>query len=70
MQTEAELVQQIRAGSAGAFAQLFGTHCQPLINFARRYLHDTSTAENVVQDVFLAIWSKRSRLDPSLNIKT
>ncbi len=67
---EAGWVQKIRASDGGAFEQLFRAYCQPLINFARRYVKDLAIAENVVQDIFLTVWSNRSQLDPSLSIKT
>jgi RNA polymerase sigma-70 factor (ECF subfamily) len=41
-----------------------------LINFARRFVGETETAENLVQDVFLKIWEHRAKLNPELNIKT
>ncbi len=41
-----------------------------MINFSCRYVHDTQIAENIVQDVFLKIWSAREELNPSLNIKS
>jgi RNA polymerase sigma-70 factor (ECF subfamily) len=63
-------VEKIRAGDAAAFERLFTMYCQPLIRFARRYVQDTGVAENIVQDVFLNIWSNRSRLDPSSKIRT
>jgi RNA polymerase sigma-70 factor (ECF subfamily) len=68
--TNSNLVKKIRLGDSKSFEKLFMTYCQPLINFARRFIRDTSTAENIVQDVFLEIWINRSRLDPSLKIKS
>ena len=70
VQTEAEWVRKIRIGDGEAFEQLFNRYGQPLIHFVRRYVPDTSVAENLVQDVFLALWTHRSRLDPARNIKT
>lgn len=70
VQPESEWVRKIRTGDGEAFERLFGLYCQPLIHFVRRYVQDTSIAEDLVQDVFLAIWANRSRLDPALNIKT
>jgi len=68
--SESELVEQVRAGNAGAFENLFKIYCQPLINFAQRYVNDTQTAENIVQDVFVKIWQNRENLNPSSNIKS
>jgi RNA polymerase sigma-70 factor (ECF subfamily) len=63
-------VDKIRQGDSKSFEKLFMAYCQPLITFARRFIRDTSAAENIVQDVFLEIWINRSRLDPSLKIKS
>ena len=70
LNTESELIREIREGDGAAFEQLFRSNCQPLIDFARRYVRDTSIAEGLVQDVFLAIWANRSTLDPDRNMKT
>lgn len=67
---ESEWVKKIREGDEKAFENLFNLYCQPLVNFACRYVFDLPVAENIVQDVFLTIWSKRVKLDPALNIKS
>lgn len=67
---ESDWVKQIRQDDAGAFEKLFKAYCQPLIDFARRYVQDAATAENLVQDVFLKVWENRDALNPQLNIKT
>jgi RNA polymerase sigma-70 factor (ECF subfamily) len=67
---ESEWVEKIRYGNAEAFEYLFKTYCQQLINFACRFVKDTQIAENIVQDVFLKIWSIKRELNPSLNIKS
>ena len=36
---------------------------------ARRYVHDTQIAEDIVGDVFLKIWEERSRLNINISIK-
>jgi RNA polymerase sigma-70 factor (ECF subfamily) len=70
IQPESEWIEKIRDGETDAFEKLFYKYCQPLINFAFRYVQDTPIAENIVQNVFLKIWSSRTKLDSSLNIKT
>ncbi len=70
IQIESEWFEKIRNGYAVAFEAFFLGYCQPLINFARRSVHDISVAENIVQDVFLNVWINRSGLDVSLNIKS
>ena len=68
--TEQEWVRKIRLGDGASFEQLFRSYCQPLVRFVRRYVGGTSIAEDLVQDVFVAVWSNRSRLDPEMNIRT
>ncbi len=68
--TESELVSRIRDDDATAFEKLFFAYCQPLIDFTRRFVQDTASAENIVQDVFLKIWMTRKQLNPSSNIRS
>jgi RNA polymerase sigma-70 factor (ECF subfamily) len=68
--TESELVERIRDDDATAFERLFFAYCQRLIDFTRRFVGDTAIAENIVQDVFLKIWTTRKQLNPSSNIKS
>ncbi len=68
--TEPECIDRIRRGNAAAFEQLFLRYGKGMIIFARRIVKDSDIADNVVQDVFLKVWTHRSTLDPSRNIKT
>lgn len=65
-----DLMVRIRSGDAASFEALFYSYCQALVNFSRRYVKSAQAAENIVQDVFLRIWSNRKRLDPELKIKS
>ena len=67
---ESKWVESVREGDGAAFENLFRMYCQPLINFARRYVGETAAAENLVQDIFLKIWENRTQLNPALNIKS
>ena len=63
-------VERIKVGDSTAFKELFCAYCQPLIRFALRFVNDVTTAEDVVQDIFLKIWLNRQQLNPTLNIKS
>ena len=65
---EAGWAQYIKKGDAGSFEKLFNLYCQSLINFSRRYVWDKQIAENIVQDIFVRVWTNRSNLDPSTRI--
>lgn len=62
-------IRRIRDGCTDSFERLFKTYCRPLVNFTCRYVGDVQIAENLVQNVFVRVWTKRDQLDPSANIK-
>lgn len=64
------LVEKVRNGDIAAFETLFIRMNRILIKFAYQFLQDDELAENVVQDVFFAVYKNRKQLDPSSNIKT
>ncbi len=50
-----ELIARYRDGDAQAFKILVRRHQRPLYNFTLRQVHSPSTAEDIVQDVFVRI---------------
>ncbi|MDB4879653.1 MAG: polymerase sigma-70 factor [Gemmatimonadetes bacterium] len=59
-ESDAALASRIRAGDETAFSELFTLYCRPLCDFARSYVHCPETAAEIVQELFLRIWSHRS----------
>jgi RNA polymerase sigma-70 factor (ECF subfamily) len=57
---EEQLVARVRAGDEGAFEALYLAHHDALWRFAYGYVHSREVAEELVQDVFLALWSGRA----------
>lgn len=53
-----ELVLYINAGDHGAFEELFHRHKQVLYRHAYRMIPDTDVCNDIIQEVFLAIWAK------------
>ena len=51
----------ISAGDAAAFERLYDEHCGGLRAVAYRVLGDSTQAQDVVQEVFLALWRDPSR---------
>ena len=56
--TEQELVQRVQAGDATAFDALFRQCCSKVFHQATRFLGNAAEAEEVVQEVFLAVYEK------------
>lgn len=62
------LLQKIRAGDQQGFKEFY--HCTffKLYQFAFSYVHTKEPAEEIVNDVFLALWQKRAGLHRIDNI--
>jgi len=58
-------IRAISAGDAGAFERLYDEHSRRVFAVACRVLGDSALAQDVVQDVFLGLWSNPSRFDES-----
>jgi len=73
--TDDELTQLLRKGDESAFTYIYNQYWDKLYYVAYRLLKDTNAAEEIVQDVFLALWKKREALiiqsiDPYLGAMT
>lgn len=62
-------IPRIRAGDVQAFEQLFRALHPALVSFALRYTGDTARAEELVQDVFFAIWQARAEWAPQGSVR-
>ena len=60
---DAALVAQVREGDAAALEDLYGRYGASCYALARRILADEVLAQDVVQEVFLALWRDASRYD-------
>jgi RNA polymerase sigma-70 factor (ECF subfamily) len=65
-----EQLQAIKAGDERAFEALFKAHYAPLLAFARKFVADAETAEEIVQDLFFALWEKRDALMPTVSLRS
>jgi len=61
LHSDAEVVRRVRAGDARAVEALFRAHYPGLRDFAAALTRSPETAEEVVQDVFAALWLRRAR---------
>lgn len=62
---DSTLVGRIRGGDAGAFEANYHRYGTPCYSLARRILGDEQLAQDVVQEVFLALWKDARRYDRS-----
>ncbi len=63
--SDGQLVRTLANGDSGALETLWDRHSRPTYSLAIRMLRDAGWAEEVVQDVFVRLWSKPEMYDPS-----
>lgn len=60
--TDNELTTLLQEGNEASFTEIYNRYWQKLYLLAHRHLKSAVEAEEVVQDVFLAIWQKKEQL--------
>src|SRR6267154_3132655 len=63
--SDATLMQQLLRKDVSAFEQLYERHSRIVYSLVLRILRQGTTAEEVVQDVFLQLWRNSARYDLS-----
>lgn len=66
--TDADLVRDLNHGDEGAFAEIYRRYVRDLFNYARRNIPAKEDCEEIIQEIFESLWSRRSslRIDTSL----
>ena len=62
---DAELIRRTASGDRDAFAEIYRRHHATIFRFARLMTGHGSMAEDIVQEVFLALMRDAARYDPS-----
>lgn len=62
--TEEELVLLLKQQSNDAFNYLYQNYSNVLYGVIRRIIHDEQTSQDVLQDVFVKIWTNIERFNP------
>lgn len=57
------IISQLKNGNTDALKSIFDLFSEKLFYHALKFVYSTEVAEEVVQDVFIAIWEKREALD-------
>lgn len=61
--SDAVLVTRVRGADATALEEIYARYSRPCYALARRILNDDALAQEVVQEVFLALWRQPERFD-------
>ena len=62
-ETQIGLLRRIAAQDRDALAEFYDQTAKPLFSLAFRLLNNTAEAEEVIQDVFMLIWTKAGKFD-------
>lgn len=63
-----ELILRLKASDVSGFNALFWKYHPALFANAYKLVRNTELAEDIVQEVFITLWEKRSTLDPDRDI--
>lgn len=59
---DAELVQALKRGEARALDNMYDKYWEHLLAISYKFLKDKDHAEEVVQEVFIALWNRKDQL--------
>ncbi len=65
-----DLICRLRDGSQDAFKTIYLHYYGSISKFLFSLLRSKEEAEEIAQDVFMTLWEKRERLDPSHSIRS
>jgi RNA polymerase sigma-70 factor (family 1) len=64
------LAGQLKLGNSKAYDFLMDSFYQKLCGYAYSLSHDHAAAEDIVQNVFVAIWSNKKNINPLFSMKS
>jgi RNA polymerase sigma-70 factor, ECF subfamily len=63
VQNDGELLNQVKSGNTQAFESLFKSYYGALVGYGGTIVKDADEAEDIVQQVFISVWEKRSSIE-------
>lgn len=67
MADEKKVLRRFKEGDTEAFDMLYRAYSKKLYHFALGLTKDKEVSEDLIQEVFVSLWEKRSQLNPKLN---
>jgi len=62
MISDNEIIKRIRQGDVKQFESLFRSSYVSLVRYAKSFVRDHDSAEEIVQDLFFKLWNERDRI--------
>ena len=67
-ESDAGLAYQVASGDAASLEELYNRYSQPVFSMAYGILKDYAAAEDVLQEIFLALWSRAGHFDAARGV--
>jgi RNA polymerase sigma-70 factor (ECF subfamily) len=67
MPDEKKILKKFKEGNTEAFDTIYRMYSKKLFHFALGLIKDHDSAQDLVQEVFVNLWEKRSQVNPKLN---
>lgn len=67
--SDSRVWQSFLGGSKAAFQEIYFDHYRFLYNYCRKYTNDSALVEDIIQDLFITLLTKRDRLSATDNIR-
>ncbi len=64
------MLRQVAAGDETAFAELYDLYAPSVYNYLLRLINESAVAEEILQEVFLAMWQSAYRFREEARVKT
>jgi len=64
------LIEQIANGEAQALEELYHRYSAPLLTYLSHLLYEDTVAEELLQEVFIAVWKSANRFRGTAAVKT
>ncbi len=68
--TDLTLLRRIARGDEEAFGRLYDAYSQPIYNYTLSLVKEPAAAEEILQEVFLAVWRGAHRFREQAQVKT
>ncbi len=68
VQTDQELLILLKRGDRAAFTEIYDRYWEKMADYAVRLTRSTEEAADIVQDIFISIWNRRTILDDQIPI--
>ncbi|QIH31618.1 sigma-70 family RNA polymerase sigma factor [Sphingobacterium sp. DR205] len=62
-------IRYLKTGSQKAFKEVYQEHYPGLYRYAMSYLKNEEEVKNIIQEVFILFWNKKSELEDFTNLK-